>query len=112
MHQRDLNALQQAISETATLLARLERELAAAREAHRLAIIKAFDDGASRAQLMEAFGVDYKRIARVLNKAGRRERQRLAIPLRGLQRAQYDALIDKHGMTSKMARQLAESVSA
>jgi hypothetical protein len=66
----------------------LQAEHEAALAARREGIVAAFDQGATRAQLMEEFDATYQYVANVLSKAGRNERQRGAI-----RAARYDAAV-------------------
>jgi DNA invertase Pin-like site-specific DNA recombinase len=72
------------------LVTKYSAERAAAFAAEREGVVKAYDDGASYQQIMEAFGVTYQRVANVLNKAGRNERQRSAVRAQ-----QFDAALQR-----------------
>lgn len=72
------------------LVTKYSAERAAAFAAEREGIVKAYDDGASYQQIMEAFGVTYARVGNVLNKAGRNERQRSAVRAQ-----QFDAAVER-----------------
>lgn len=60
-------------------VAELRIEKAAAWTAQRQGIVRAFDDGATRQQIMEAFDVTYQYVANILLRAGRNERQRAVL---------------------------------
>ncbi len=93
------------------LLTKLRARRAVAVVARRDAIVKAFDDGASRAQIVEAFGGTYQAVADILCKAGRNERQRRAIGLGPRQRADYERLV-RQGVDSRIASVIAKAVTA
>ncbi len=93
------------------LLTKLRARRAVAVVTRRDAIIKAFDDGGARAQIVEAFGGTYQDIADILHKAGRNERQRRAIGLGPRQRADYERLI-RQGVKSSIASVIAKAVTA
>lgn len=110
-HQRDLDALAQAIAETSVLLAKLQSEWHAGWEAQREGIIRAWDDGGSRKQIAAAFGVSYGKVTNTLSKADppRNEGQRRRAQLSEAQRPHYDKLL--RVVPSRIARQIAETVA-
>lgn len=69
-------------------------------------IVKAFDDGATRAQLCEAYAVSYQVVANVLMKARRTERSRLRLGMDDQQTRHFDKLLDR-GIRPRVARQIA-----
>ncbi len=85
-------------------------EKARTRTARHAAIVKAFDDGASREQIVMAFGVTYSMVNSLLHRRGRNERQRREAKLGPAERAHYDKLI-RQSMSSRLAAQIAESLS-
>lgn len=99
------------LAATNTRLAQLEIERAEAVEAKRCAIIKAFDDGARRAQIVAAYGVTYKALSAILHKAGRTERQRQALGLSLRQEAEYRRLT-RAGVSSRAARNIAKTLAS
>lgn len=75
------------------------------------AIVKAFNDGGTRAQIADAFGVSRTTIDQVLHKAGITMKTRAAIGMSRKARAEYDRLI-RGKVPYRTARQIALSVSA
>lgn len=98
------------IAATNTRLAQLEVEYAEAVDARRCAIIKAFDDGARRAQIVAAYGITYKALSAILHKAGRTEKQRQALGLSPKQEAEYQRLT-RAGVSSRAARNIARTLA-
>jgi hypothetical protein len=108
---RALAELDREIDATQDRLTKLLAERATAIVARRGAIIKAFDEGASRQQICDAFDVEYSLVASVLHRAGRTEDQRRAIDLKPAQRADYERLL-RQGVRSRLARVIAQAVTA
>lgn len=98
------------IETTERRLVELRDERKASIAATREAMVKAFDDGASREQIMEAFGVTYSALAGILHLAGRNERQRRTLRLPVEKRPHYNRLVAQ-GLPSRMALQIAEGLS-
>jgi hypothetical protein len=107
---RPLAAIARDIDAATDRLTKLRAEHAAALVARRADIVKAFDDGASRHQICEAFEVEYTLVASVLHRAGRTEEQRRAIGLHPGQRADYERLV-RQGVKSRLARVIAQAVT-
>jgi hypothetical protein len=107
---RDLETIDAELAATNTRLAQLEIERAEAIEAKRCAVIKAFDDGARRQQIVEAFGITYRALACMLNRAGRTERQRQALGLTPKQEAEYWRLT-RAGVSNRAARSIAMTLA-
>lgn len=74
------------------------------------AIVKAFNDGGTRAQIADAFGVSRTTLDQVLHKAGINMRTRAALGLEGKVRAEYDRLI-RAKVPYRAARQIALGMS-
>lgn len=104
-------AIDREIDVTIDRLTKLRAERAAAVVTRRDAVIKAFDDGASRSQIAAAFDVPDSLVASVLHRAGRTEDQRRAIGLMPAQRADYERLV-RQGVKSRLARVIAQAVTA
>lgn len=98
------------IDAAAAALDRLIEERVAFLAARRESIVRAFDDGATRAEICAAFEVDYGTLGSILHRAGRSERQRRAAGLPIEKRPHYDKLL-RQGMPSRMAAQIAESLT-
>lgn len=107
---RPITALDREIDAAQDRLTKLLAQRAAALVTERTGIVKAFDDGASRQQICEAFEVSYGHVANVLCTAGRNERQRRAIDLKPAQRADYNRLVGQ-GVKSRVARAIAQAVT-
>lgn len=105
---RDLITIGADIDAAQKWLEDLLRERADFLSNRRQNVIKAFDDGATRAELCEAFGLDKGTIA--LFRAGRNERQRRGAQLPVEKRPHYDRLL-RQGLPSRTAAQIAESLS-
>jgi imidazolonepropionase-like amidohydrolase len=98
------------IDATQARLDALLQERAASLAARRAAIVAAFDGGATRADIMARFGLDYGALGTLLHKAGRSERQRRAADLSRAQRAHYERLV-RQGVRSSLARVIAQAVA-
>lgn len=107
---RSLAEIGREIDATQDRLAKLRQERAETIVARREAIIKAFDDGASRAQIVATFDIDYGALATLLHKEGRSYRQRRGADLGPAQRADYKRLL-RHGVSSRSARAIAQTVT-
>lgn len=109
---RTIEQIDAEIAATNTRLAQLEIERAEAVDAKRCAIIKAFDDGARRAQILDANpGLTYRALACILNRAGRTEKQRQALGLNPKQKIEYRRLT-RAGVSSRAARNIALAIGA
>ena len=100
-------------ADIAELEAKLEaahEERAEAADAKREAIIKAFDDGATRPQMCERFGLTYAQLNGLLSRAGRCDRMRQAIGLSPEQAAVYHKLT-RQKIGARSARKIAEAVA-
>lgn len=98
-------------------IAALERQLEAlhieradAYAARREAIIKAFDDGATRAQIVAEYGITYERLSGLLTRTGRTEKQRQSIGLSGAQATVFHRLV-RQKVGARAARKIAEAVA-
>ena len=107
---RNLDTIDAEIAAANVRLAQLEIERAEAMEAKRCAAIKAFDDGARRAQIVAAYGITYKALSAILHKAGRTEKQRQALGLSPKQEAEYQRLT-RGGVPSRTARNIAVALA-
>lgn len=92
-----------------TRVAQLEAERAEVISARRREIIKAYDEGARRQQIVAAFGVTYAALSGILFQAGRTERLRLSRGLTPKQEAEYRRLT-RAGVPSRTARNIALAV--
>lgn len=107
---RSLETIDAEIEAAEGLLVELRNERKARIAAAREAMVKAFDDGASREQIMQAFGVTYGALASILHLAGRNERQRRVLRLPVEKRPHYNQLL-RQGLPSRTALQIAEGMS-
>lgn len=92
-------------------LAQLEIELAEAKDSRRCSVIKAFDDGATRQQIVASSGLTYPAVSKILHTAGRSERQRQALGLTLKQESEFRRLT-RGGVPSKIARRIATAGGA
>jgi hypothetical protein len=111
MPPRTLPEIDADLAATRKRLADLEAERKLAVQHKREAVVKAFDDGASRQQIVAAFDLTYTTVAHILSQAGRSEKQRRALGLSPLQLAEYQRLL-RAGVPSKTARAIAETVGS
>lgn len=107
---RTIEHIDAEIAATTTRLAQLKSERAEAVAGERCEIVKAFDDGARRAQIVAAFGITYRALACILNRAGRSEKQRRAIGLSLKQAIEYRRMI-AGGVPSRAARNIARTLA-
>lgn len=106
---RTIDQIRAELAATNVRLAQLEIELAEAIDARRAAVIKAFDDGATRQQIVVAYDITYKALAAILHKAGRTEKQRLALGLTPKQESEYRRLTAA-GVPSRTAHNIARAI--
>lgn len=109
---RPIEQIRTEVAATNMRLAQLEIELAEAIDVRRQAVIKAFDDGASRAQIVAAFPpITYQVVANILHKAGRSEKQRATLGLTPKQEAEFQRLT-RAGVSVRAARSIAETIAS
>jgi hypothetical protein len=99
------------IAEVEKKLELLHEERAEAATAKREAIIKAFDDGGTRVEICEAFGLTYVQLTGILSRAGRCDRMRQAIGLTPEQAAVYHKLT-RQKIGARASRKIAEAVAS
>ena len=111
MHQDAIDALAQAIRRDRRALADLKAAFYDAMQQQEIAVIKAFDDGAKRNEICEAFGVTYTRAAYILAhaKPPRSEQQRRGLKLKPKARQHYEKLL-RAKVPSSIAAQIAEAI--
>lgn len=110
MAHRSVTEICREIDAAQARLAALLRERVSSLAARRAAIVAAFDAGATRAEIMARFGLEYRALAAVLHKAGRSERQRRAADLSRAQRGHYERLV-RQGVRAGIARIIAQAVA-
>lgn len=106
---RTIEAIDAELLAANTRLAQLKIERTEAVSARRREIIKAYDDGARRQQIVAAFGITYAALSGILFQAGRTEKLRLARGLTPKQEAEYRRLT-RAGVPSRTARNIALAV--
>jgi hypothetical protein len=107
---RSLEEIDAALAATEARLRQLKDERAEIVAGERSEIVKAFDDGARRAQIVAAFGITYRALACILNRAGRSEKQRRAVGLSLKQAVEYRRLL-LAGVPSRAARNIAMTLA-
>jgi hypothetical protein len=103
---RTLATIQLEIGLAEARLKQLRAERARFIADRRTQVLKEFDGGASRSQLIDRYGLTYSGLASLLNAAGRHERQRRSLGLTDAQAVEYRRLI-RGGVPSRTARNIA-----